>query len=155
MKIKFNPTGTHIRKGKLLIRLDLYPDSKYKTYAIQFIDIFARALTKAESERVDEVLTEKAKNLQKLVPTKKQLNPFLCHFIAIDPNMTKIELKKYIKETFDVETLTKLDNILSVNNRNNELNSALRGKYGKQEEFFGTVNTREINNKFVNFEVNI
>ena len=88
MKIKFNKTGTHIRNGKLLIRLDIYPDIISKTYELQNIDVFARELTEAEKE--DEVL-------QLLVPTKKQLNPFLCHFISVDPEMTKKQLFDYVK----------------------------------------------------------
>jgi len=153
MKIKFNPTGTHIRKGKLLIRLDLYPDSLCKTYAMQNIDVFARELTKEESERDEnEVLTEKAKELQKLVPTKKQLNPFLCHFIAIDPDMTKGELIAYIKTTFKRSTLEQLDDILSVDNRKDELYSALQGKFGNQKKFFGEVNIEEIKVRFKDLE---
>lgn len=158
MKIKFNPAGTHIRKGKLLIRLDLYPDITYKTYVLQYIDVFARELTEEESERTDGELgelTEKAKELQKLVPKKKQLNPFLCHFIAIDPDMTRKQLSKYIKKIFDKRILTRLDNILSVGNRKNELASVMRGKFGdiipgiKIDE----ADIEKANGEFSNFEV--
>jgi len=153
MKIKFNSTGTHLRKGKLLIRLDFYPDSSSKTYALQYVDVFARELTKEESERDEnEVLTEKAKELQKLVPTKKQLNPFLCHFIAIDPDMTKGELISYIRTIFNKKTLSKLDDILSVDNRKDELPSVLQGKFGNQKEFFGEVNIEEIKARFKDLE---
>jgi DNA primase catalytic subunit len=121
VKIKFNKTGTQIRKGKLYIRLDLYPDSSYKTYIQQYIDVFVRKLTEEE---------ENNKELRKLVPTKKQLNPFLCHFISIDPDATKQQLINYIKGIFDKETLDKLDNILSVDNRRSELGKVLKNKVG-------------------------
>ncbi len=154
MKIKFNPTGIHIRKGKLLIRLDLYPDSTYKTYALQYIDVFARELTEEEKENIDGVLTEKAKELQKLVPTKKQLNPFLCHFIAIDPKMRKKQLSKYIKKIFDIKTLTKLDDILSTDNRKDELYPILQGKLGdgKADVKADKVNIEKIKSRFSGLE---
>ena len=37
MLIKFNPTGTHIHKGYLKIRLDVYPSSTDKTYIQQYV----------------------------------------------------------------------------------------------------------------------
>lgn len=155
MLIKFNPTGTHIHKGKLLIRIDLYPDSTYKTYALQHVDVFARELTEEEKENIDGVLTEEAKELQKLVPTKKRLNPFLCHFISVDPNMTKEQLSEYTKKIFDIKTLTKLDDILSVDNRKNELYPVMRNKFGNKNIRVkaNKVNIEDINNRFVNFEV--
>ena len=155
MKIKFNETGTHIRNGRLKIRLDFYPDSLSKTYALQNVNVFARELTEAEDEIVDGVLTEKAKELRKLVSTKKQLNPFLCHFIAIDPNMTREELIAYIMTTFRKDTLTQLDDILSVDDRKNELHLVLKDKLGKREKCFGVVDVKEINNRFRNLEVNL
>ncbi|MBA7573649.1 hypothetical protein ES695_06480 [Candidatus Atribacteria bacterium 1244-E10-H5-B2] len=155
MKIKFNPTGAHIRKGKLLIRLDLYPDSTYKTYALQYIDVFARELTEEEKENIDGVLTEKAKELQKLVPTKKQLNPFLCHFIAIDPKMRKKQLSKYIKKIFDTKTLTKLDDILSVDSKKDELCPVMKNKFGNEDIRVdeNKINVEDINNQFTDFKV--
>ena len=157
MRIKFEPTGTHIRNGKLKIRLDFYPDPSYKTYAMQNIDVFARELTEEESEKENLGdgafhFTKKAKELQKLVPTKKQLNPFLCHFISIDPDMTRGELTSYIKTNFKKNTLSQLDDILNVNNRKDELHSVLKDKLGKQEEYFGMVDMKEINSRLIGLE---
>ncbi|MBA7538422.1 hypothetical protein ES705_30697 [subsurface metagenome] len=155
MKIKFNPIGTHIRKGKLFIRLDFYPDPSSKTYVLQYVDVFARELTEEESERDENgVLTEKAKELQKVVPIKKQLNPFLCHFIAIDPDMTKGELTSYIRTIFTKNTLTKLDDILCVDNRKNELCPTLKGKFGngRVNVEADKVNLEEIKSRFSGLE---
>jgi len=155
MKVKFNYTGTHIHKGRLLIRLDLYPDPTYKTYTMQNINVFARELTQEEKE-IDErgILTEKAKKLQRLIPTKKQLNPFLCHFIAVDLNITKQDLKAYIKEIFDKDTLEELDDILSVDDRKLDLEPLLRDKLGhKVEKEVKQKDISTINERLVNLEV--
>lgn len=156
MKIKFNPTGTQIYKEKLLIRLDFYPDQNYKTYVIHYIDVFARELTDEEKETDKKgKFTGKAKELQKLVPKKKQLNPFLCHFISIDPNTTRGGLRKYIEDTFDGGTLGKLDDVLSVDNKKDELYSFLKDKFGvknikiKAKE----INIEKINTRLKNLEV--
>ncbi len=37
MLAKFNPTGTHVHKGFLKVRIDLYPDIGDKTYPIHHI----------------------------------------------------------------------------------------------------------------------
>jgi len=153
MKIKFNGTGTHLKNGKLLIRLDFYSDLTCKTYTQQNVDVFTRELTKEERERDEnEVLTEKAKELQKLVPTKKQLNPFLCHFISIDSNMTKGELIAYIKTTFKRSTLEQLDDILSVDNRKDELYPVLVGKFVNGLANVKAIDKASINAKFADLE---
>ena len=156
MKIKFNETGTHIHKGKLKVRLDIYPDETCKTYLQQYVDVFARKLTEEESETIDLgkgafQYTQEALSLQKSVPTKKQLNPFLCHFISIDPDMTKGELKDYIKTTFDKKTMEDLDDVLSVNNRQHELYSILKNKCGNGKKV-KSINKEELKNRFIDIE---
>ena len=39
MNVKFNPTGTHLHKGHLKIRLDVYPDVTAKTYPLHHIQV--------------------------------------------------------------------------------------------------------------------
>jgi hypothetical protein len=159
--IKFNPTGTNIKNGVLKIRLDFYPDVDSKTYKEQYIDVFARALTEAEEERNEQgALTEKAKELQKLVPTKKQLNPFLCIFIMVNPDTTKKELKDYIKNNYDIFTLTELDSAIS-ENRALDLRNILKGKM-KINNYTNTSTTEllesditKINNEMLGFFITI
>lgn len=104
MKIEFNPTGTHLRNGFLKIRLDLYPELNDKTYPLHYVDHYDRELTQAEMDDSD---------LAKLVPTHKEVNPCLCHFLIIDPDMTNSEVIAYAKTIFDGATMLELDNILS------------------------------------------
>lgn len=103
MKIKFNPTGTHV-KGFLKVRLDLYPDVGDKTYSIHWVDKPDRPYT--EEELADETL-------QDLVPKHKELNPCLCHFIRVNPDISLLELQMKVKEFFDSKTLLDLDDALS------------------------------------------
>lgn len=102
--IKFNETGTHIQHGFLKVRVDIYPSSTDKTYPIHYVDKPDRPYTEEELENEE---------LQALVPTHKELNPCLCHFIKIDPETTRGELEARVREILDADTLKQLDNILS------------------------------------------
>lgn len=101
MIIKFNPTGTHVHKDRLKIRLDFYPDPTDKTYAQQY---------------VDEVVWDEEK--QETVPTgAKQLNPCLCHFLIIDTDITAQKLTDKIQELFPKDVVVAIDSALSDGNR--------------------------------------
>lgn len=97
---EINQSGTSIEKGHLYVRVDIYPPLGSKTYPLYYVDHFDREPTEAE-------LTDEA--LLALIPTHKELNPILCHFIRIDPATTKAELETIIKQTFDANTLQQLD----------------------------------------------
>ena len=88
MIAKINTSGTHIQKGYLKIRIDLYPEPGEKTYAQCYVN-------GEEGE--------------------KQLNPCLCYFIKIDPSITAVALRNLIK--MDKSTVGKLDTMLSEKNR--------------------------------------
>ena len=104
MIAKFNPTGTHVHKGFLKVRIDLYPEPDSKTYTMHYVDKPIRPYT--EEELADE-------SLQALVPKHKVLNPCLCHFITIDANTPLASLASYARRIFDTATLNKLDDSLS------------------------------------------
>lgn len=120
MLVKVNPTGTHERDGLLKIRLDLYPGIGDKTYQIHYVDKPVRPYTEAELE--DE-------SLRVLVPTKKELNPCLCHFVTVDKDITQAELRVLIRKTFDRKTLHSLDEALSGDDRK-KVSLIMRNKKG-------------------------
>jgi len=120
MYVKVNPTGTHERKGFLKIRLDLYPDVTDKTHKIHWVDKPIRPYTEEELANKDK---------RKLVPTKKELNPCLCHFVTVDEDITPTELEALIRETFDGATVQGLDNALSEDNLDG-VDQIMRGKTG-------------------------
>lgn len=93
MLVKFNPSGTHIHKGYLKVRIDLYPEPVDKTYTIHY---------------VDEVDDEGQ-------PTgQKKVNPCLCHFIKVDKNISLPDFQATLAGHFDTPTKLELDNALSV-----------------------------------------
>lgn len=94
MRAVVNPTGTHVQKGILKVRVDLYPDLHSKTYPIHNVDKHDRPLT---PEEIDDPV------LAALVPTHKEINPCLCHFIKVDEGITKAELTQIIIDTFDIK----------------------------------------------------
>ena len=100
----FNDSGTHTKNGWLKVRFDLCYGQGSKTYPLHYVDHFDRELTEEELE--DE-------SLLALIPTHKELNPTICHFITIDPETTGEELEAKVREIFDADTLSQLDNLLS------------------------------------------
>ena len=155
--IKFNPTGTHIKDGLLKIRLDFYPDVNSKTYIEQYIDVFARELTKEESE-VDKEgnYTKRALELQKLVPTVKQLNPFLCLFIVVDPNITKAQLLTYIQNNYGKAVITELDTAIK-DGIKTALPTILKNKVSITSQAIATKETdiEKVNASLLGFEVEV
>ena len=104
MIAKFNPTGTHIHKGFLKVRIDLYPEPTDKTYVIHYVDKPDRPYTEEE---------HKNEALRVLVPKHKELNPCLCHFITIDATADLTALINIVRGIFDQATLVQLDDSLS------------------------------------------
>ncbi len=155
--IKFNPTGTHLKDGQLKIRLDFYPDETSKTYIEQYIDVFARELTKEESE-VDKEgnYTKRALELQKLVPTKKQLNPFLCLFIVVESTITKTELLTYITNNYGKAVITELDTAIK-DGVKTALPTLLKNKVSIISKVIATKETdiEKVNTSLLGFEVEV
>jgi len=100
----FNGSGTHTKNGWLKVRFDLCYGQGSKTYPLHYVDHFDR-------EPVEEELADEA--LLALIPTHKELNPTICHFITIDHETTREELEAKVREIFDADTLSQLDNLLS------------------------------------------
>lgn len=105
MRIKVNPTGTHTHKGKLKLRLDVYPDPKDRTYKLHYVRVPTRPFT--EEEERDPKLAEK-------VPREWRVNPCLCHFVEVDEDTTPAQLREIIHEVFDPATLDEVDRALEV-----------------------------------------
>ncbi len=145
---KVNLTGTHIQHGFLKVRIDLYPNPSDKTYSIHYVDKPNRPYT--EEELADE-------SLRDLVPTHKELNPCLCHFITIDEGTTKQELRQIIKQAFDINTFQELDNKLSAGQSVSQLMNSKRGRgkelrIGKEAQ---EALTKSINIRFTNMEIKV
>jgi len=91
MNIEFEPSGTQVMDGFLVVRLDFYPEIGDKTYAIHYID-------------------EVDKNGK---PTgNKVLNPCLCHITTIPENVQIEDLTKFIGEQITSEVIKTLDDVM-------------------------------------------
>lgn len=114
--IKFNETGTHIQHGYLKVRVDIYPSPSDKTYPIHYVDkpiIPSEGYQGEVDARGNPVDREGYNSWIENLPTKKELNPCLCHFIKIDLETTLGELVAEIGGIFDPDTLSQLDDLLS------------------------------------------
>ncbi len=146
MIAKFNPTGTHIYEDFLKVRIDLYPEVGDKTYPIHYVDHYDREPTQKEEDNP---------TLLALIPTHKEVNPCLCHFLTIDPSISLGDLAQYIKITFDKQTLNKLDNILSSPQINLvQLNQLMNLKLGNGKEIVQSVDIAALNHRLSSLEVN-
>lgn len=116
------PTGTHIKEGWLKVRFDLYCGQGSKTYPLYYVE-------KPDRPYTEEELKDKA--LRDLVPTHKELNPIVCLFIKINPSTTRALMEQIVRETFDTNTVSQLDNILSKPNSLGAVNRLMKPKFGK------------------------
>ena len=100
----FNGSGTHAKNGRLKVRFDLRYGQGGQTYPLHYVDHFDREPT--EAELADEAMLA-------LIPTHKELNPCLCHFITIAPETTREELEAKVRQIFDADTVGQLDKLLA------------------------------------------
>lgn len=124
MYVKFEPSGTHIQKGYLKVRLDVFPEPGDKTYPFQRVK----------------------------VEGKWQTNPCLSHFVKIDPDFNSFD--KLARQIFDKDTLRKLDDLLVGDNLEEVANlmSTKRGT-GKQIDSLSNELRNNINSRFSSLEV--
>jgi hypothetical protein len=113
---RFNRTGTHLYKGSLKVRIDLYPEPADKTYAQHNVskpvippggypgvkDIFGGPLDPVAYKAWEDAL-----------PHVNELNPCLCHFLRVAPSITLPQLIAQIRAAFDQMTVSNLDTLLS------------------------------------------
>jgi len=135
MIIKFNPTGTHIHKGLLKVRVDLYPEPTDKTYTLHHIqvpDITSRAYLKGYKGKLDEFgspINQEDYNLWiESLPKIWQLSPCLCHFIVVPETIILADVNEYVARLFDKDTVATLDNALVQPNAIHLVSTYMRGK---------------------------
>jgi hypothetical protein len=153
---KLNSTGTHIYKGFLKVRIDLYPEPTDKTYSQHYVskpvippegypggkDIFGGPLDPVEYKAWEDAL-----------PHIMELNPCLCHFLKIDPGTTPAELMSEVKALFDPNTIYELDTILSELKPGylDKVSKRMSGRGGKVNPA-GDANPQVINSRFSGLE---
>ncbi|KKM24064.1 hypothetical protein LCGC14_1608900 [marine sediment metagenome] len=131
MIAKFNPTGTHVHKGFLKVRIDLYPDIGDKTYAIHHVQVPVippegyQGKVDKEGNPVDQ---NDYDNWIDSLPKVWQLNPALCHFIRIKEASTKADLTDYLEQICNPTVIKTLDNSLILPNSSHLISPLMRNK---------------------------
>lgn len=131
MIAKFNPTGTHIHKGFLKVRIDLYPDVTDKTYPIHHIQVpvIPEEGYQGEMDEMGSPVDIDAYNAWKDgLPKVWQLNPALCHFIRIKEASTKASLTDYLEQIFNPTLIKTLDDSLILPNSSHLISHLMRNK---------------------------
>lgn len=131
MRIEFNPTGTNIHKGYLKTRWDVIPSPTDKTYQLHYIQVPVIP-PEGYQGRVDELGNPTNQRhydgwLSRL-PRIWQLNPCLCHFIAIPENIPAGEMADSVARIFDMSTLATIDNALILPNSAHYISPFMRNK---------------------------
>jgi hypothetical protein len=115
MQVIFNPTGTHIHKGFLKVRLDFYPEESDLTYQLHHVSVPVIpeggyiGSKDAEGSPLDSVAYQ---IWEDSLPHVFQDNPCLCHFIEIDEDTSLEELQKHLNKIFDEDTLATIDSTM-------------------------------------------
>jgi hypothetical protein len=150
---RINLTGTHIQHGYLKVRVDLYPSPANKTYVLHHVDKPIIPPEGYQGEVDDEGNPKDFDDYNawfESLPTRKELNPCLCHFIKVDPDTTRAELEQIIRDTFDADTVSQLDDALSKDDRR-EVGRIMKPKAGK-----GKITDKMPNvNRFKGLEVEV
>jgi len=121
LDIKFEPSGTHVdNKGNLKIRLDFYPTPTSKSYEQHHVEVVDEtspeflAGYKGELDKEGNPVDEA--DYQKWVdglPKHWVVNPCLCHFITVSPDITVAGLDSIIGTYFTGNVTATIDDIMS------------------------------------------
>ncbi|MCH7909853.1 MAG: hypothetical protein IIB38_09590 [Candidatus Hydrogenedentes bacterium] len=157
MKAKFNPTGTHVHKGSLKVRIDLYPGIGDKTYEIHHVQVPVippegyQGEVDKEGSPVDQ---NDYNNWIDGLPKIWQLNPALCHFIKIDQDTTLASLDGIVRGIFNKATLDQLDDILSKLDTS-QVSRIMKSKLGsgKVVSKFTDEDRDKLNTRFASLEI--
>ncbi len=131
MIAKLNPTGTHIHKGFLKVRIDLYPDVGDKTYSIHHVQmpvIPPEGYPGAVDNEGNPVDQNDFDNWIDSLPKVWQLNPALCAFIRVPETVIKDELEDFTHQLFNKDAVKTLDDILIKPDSAHWVSPFMRGK---------------------------
>jgi len=119
MLIKFNPTGTQIVKGRLVVRLDFYPSVNDKAYRYHYVSVpvippegYLGKVDNRGNPLDDNTFNAWLESL----PHVWRLNPCLCHFINVDEGIKLQKLRDFITQTFDKNILANISDAVILSN---------------------------------------
>ena len=156
MRIKFEPSGTHVHKGFLKVRVDLYPDVGDKTYPIHHIQVpvippegYQGAMDMGIP--VDQIDYD---NWIDSLPKVWRLNPALCAFTKVPETIGKVELEDFTRQVFNKDAVRTLDDILTKPNSIHLVSPFLRDKLTLSDQKVQTKDIADligsVNGRFTN-----
>lgn len=158
MIAKFNPTGTHIHKGFLKVRIDLYPEPTDKTYAIHHVervDVNSKQFKRGYKGEMDETGSptdiDAYNTWRSSLPKVWKTNPCLCHFVKIDAD-TPLD-DSLVKQVFDSTIVVELDDALSKGNTQ-RVSQIMKPKSGNGRSV-KAVDIEGLNNRLLSPEVKV
>ena len=89
---KVEKSGCNVRKGLVEVRYDLYLDEKDYNYSAHYVDVPDLSQFDGTLYGKDTLPTEEYLKWLETAPTKKQHNPFCCHFCQFNPDVTDEEI---------------------------------------------------------------
>lgn len=160
MRLRFEPSGTHVHKEYLKVRVDLIPEPTDKTYAIHHIEVLdetSAAYLKGYNGKLDEMgnpVDQEAydawiASLPKIWVT----NPCLCYFLIINEGDTLTQILERISHIFDKDTVALLDEKLI--QPVTDLSEVTKLKEPIVASKVSLVDIEVINTKFASLEVNL
>jgi len=118
--IKFNPTGTHVQKGFLRVRFDVFiDDPTSKTYSMFYIPV----IDETSQEYLNGYKGERDMSKPSLktspyglwlasLPRIWKITEALSYFVNIPETVVVDDLMEYITRLFDANTIATIDNVL-------------------------------------------
>ncbi len=117
MQIKYNPSGTHVYKDQLKIRLDMYPSEVEKSYARNYVYVPVYPEGGYPGKRNEYGFPLDREDYRKWLdglPHIWQLNPCLSVLVAVDTAITKVRLSEFCEDVFKPDVLATVDNIATL-----------------------------------------
>ena len=115
MRVKFNPTGTHVHKDFLKVRLDFDPDITDKTYQLHhvYMPVYPKEGYTGKVDEFGTPIDQKAYDTWvESLPHIWQLNPCLCAFFTIDEMLSKDDLMGFMEQRLTPDVVKTIDDVL-------------------------------------------
>lgn len=135
MKLRFEPSGTHVHKGVLKVRFDFIPDLTDNSYPLHHVFVVDETTQKfkqgykgkldTEGEPID--YADYQKWLDGL-PHIWRTNPCLSWFIPVTETFQLPSLESYLASLLNKDTVATLDNYLTLPNSAHYVSPFTRGK---------------------------
>lgn len=159
MRIVLEPSGTHVHKEKLKIRLDFYPDEADKSYFPHYIYspvIPADGFPGEVDENKKPVSRKDYDDWIAALPRIWQINPSLCAFVEVHQDITKKLLLEWCNDILKADEIATIDDIMAKQEPGHFISPFMRNKrilYSQKVKTFDALIKNDINNRLSDFNI--